>query len=171
MKKLILIFIAINTLSCNHNIPIAKIEFIKIQKDKEIDDYFDLYFSSNKELINSLNDYAYIQLDCFFQNKKITKKDYKKLNNYTLSSVGELKLVSKTTDYNYIINTFFKNNGSSVSTNEERQKTKSSITELININDDCLSCVITAVALMNTKERYISDTMCLPKIEIRKVIN
>lgn len=170
MKKLILLLTIIIINSCRHNIPIAKINFNKIEKDKKADGYFDLYFSSDKELINSLKGYAYIQLDCFFKDKRIDKKDYKILTNYTLSSVGELQLISEKKSFNYIGNLFLKNNNINIGTEEVREKTKHKISELINKNDDCLSCVITAVAYMNTKERYISETMCLPNAEIKKIL-
>ncbi|WP_157578305.1 hypothetical protein, partial [Tenacibaculum ovolyticum] len=38
----------------NHNIPIANIEFVKIEKDNKLETYYDLFFTSDIELTDNL---------------------------------------------------------------------------------------------------------------------
>ncbi len=171
MKNLILLITAIFILSsCSHNIPIANIEFTKIEKDTKSDKYYNLYFSSDIELINNLqNGYAYTRMDCFLENENFKKNDFVDFSNigYALTSVGNLKLVSKNDKYKYRISVFFDNND----TNSKKEiKVIPIIKELLKEKPDCLSCVISAVAFMSVKERYTSNTMCLPKSEINKVM-
>ncbi|WP_157578239.1 hypothetical protein, partial [Tenacibaculum ovolyticum] len=150
----------------NHNIPIANIEFVKIEKNKEHENSFFLYFSSDIELIQNLDkEHIGARVDCFFKNKKINENDYIDYKGYFLSSVGDLKLKSKTTKYNYAIKTFFKREGyDNISSNlyDEEKLVLKGVSNLLNKEPKCISCVANSIAYMNIPKRYISNTMYIP---------
>lgn len=157
----------------NHNIPIANIEFDKIENDKEIKGYYDLYFISNLELIENLkknHDAQY--LECFFKRMTINMNNFFNYKGFALKSVGELELVSKKSNkYTYKIETSFEDKSSNLSGGKENERVMKAITKFMNEdNDNCLSCVFTASAFMNVPKRYISNTMYIQKEELQKVL-
>ncbi|WP_422090776.1 hypothetical protein [Tenacibaculum ovolyticum] len=156
----------------NHDIPIANIEFVKIEKDNKVEGYYDLFFTSDIELIKNLEKkHTGARVDCFFKNKKINKRYYIDYKGCLLSSVGNLK--SKTSKYNYVINTFFKREGyDNISSNlyDEEKLALKRVSNLLNKEPNCISCVVTSVGYMGMPKRYISNTMYIPKENIKKIM-
>ncbi len=175
MKYIIISLFALGMFSCSHNIPIANLEFEKIVKnDKNKNSYF-LYFSSDVELLKNLHiNHNGARVECFFKGDNVEEKDFIDNHSYTLTSVNGIKTIpnpkfSEQLYYYYVKVRFVKsdNNGSSDFLDE---KNIPEISTLLSKKPNCLSCVITAVTYMNTTKRYISNTMCLPKDELKKVV-
>lgn len=157
----------------NHNIPIANIEFVKMEKNKEYENSFYLYFTSDIELIENLKkEHNRARVDCFFKNKKIDENDYIDYKGFLLSSVGYLKLNSKTTKYNYVIKTFFetKKYDNSLSSADRKNIVLKGVLNLLNKDPKCISCIATAVTMYGMPKRYISNTMYIPKENIKKIM-
>ena len=173
MKYLLIGLLSLFMFSCSHNIPIANLEFVKIEKNNKYKNSFFLYFSSDIELIGNLeknHDAQY--LECFFKKMDINMNNFFDYKGYSLNSVMGLILISKTSNkYTYKIKTSFEDKNSNLGGIEESERVMKGVTKFMtkdNIN--CLSCIFTASAFMNTTSRYISNTMCLPKEEIKKVM-
>lgn len=157
----------------NHSIPIANIEFVKIEKNDEYENSFFLYFSSDIELIENLKkEHNIARVKCFFLNKSIDENDFAAYKGYQLRSVRDLILVSEMSNqYTYKIKASVKDNRSNIGSEEKTEKVMTAIAKFMNEgNLNCLSCVATSVAYMNIPKRYISKTMCLPKEELKKVM-
>ncbi len=180
MKHLLTSLILFALLSCEHNIPIANLEFNKVEKNQKYKNSYFLYFSSDIELIDNLsNKHTGARLKCFF-NRKIDDKDFTKNNGYTLSSVQDLQKItsdylpsSNSNLYHYSVKVRFtgEKEGSTAETLGEREREKEpEILKLLNTKPACLNCVVTAVTFMSTTNRYVSNTMCLPKKELKNVI-
>ena len=176
MKNLILLITAIFILSaCSHNIPIANIEFTKIENNPKNKNSYLLYFSSDVELIdNLLDEHTGVLLRCLFKDRIINEDDFTKYDKYLLRSSRDMMLItepslSDSLYYYSIVIRFVKsdNNGS---TDFLNKKDIPEITKLLNQKPNCLSCAVSAVAYMNITKRYVSHTMCLPKSEINKVM-
>ena len=157
----------------NHDIPIANIEFVKIEKNIEYENSFYLYFTSDIELTDNLRkEHVNGGITCFFLNKSISKNDFSNDKGFILSSVSDLELKSKTTKYNYVVKTFFKtkiydNNLSSV---DRKNIVLKEVSNLLNKEPNCISCVATSVGYMGMPKRYISNTMYIPKENIKKIM-
>jgi len=154
----------------NHNIPIANIEFVKIEKNDEYENSFFLYFSSDIELIENLKKEhtGGLTIKCFFLDKIINENDFSDYKSYYLQSRwNKSELINKTSkEYIYKVNAVFRDNIDS-----KKEKIIKGINEFINENNtNCLSCVATSVAYMNIPKRYISNTMCISKKELKKVM-
>ncbi len=175
MKNILVVLISLFFFSCNHNIPIANIEFIKIKKNNKYENSFFIYFSSDVELIENLKKehFGTPRIDCFFKNERISKKDFVDYKGHISNSVGDLELISKKTKYNYKIEVFFEQKGIEKHSNNPIKQGKivlKKLKEEFEKQTDCANCAVNAVTFMNTTKRYISNTMCLPKKEITKVM-
>ncbi|WP_435254390.1 hypothetical protein [Tenacibaculum sp. A30] len=174
MKNILIILISILFFSCNHDIPIANIQFIKIEKNDKYENSFFLYFKSDVELIENLQkEHLGARVDCFFKNERVNKRDYADYKGFILSSVGDLELISKKDKYTYKIKTFFEQEGIEKYSNNPIKQGEIILKKLqedIDKQTECANCAVTAVTFMNTTKRYISNTMCLPKTEIKKVL-
>ncbi|WP_064967187.1 hypothetical protein [Tenacibaculum ovolyticum] len=158
----------------NHDIPIANIEFVKIEKENGIDGYYNLFFTSDIELTDNLRkEHTGGRIDCFFKNKKIKESDYINYKGYFLSSVGDPKLKSKATKYNYVISTSFERKGyDNISSNldDEEKLVLKGVSNLLNKDPKCISCIATAVTMYGMPKRYISNTMYIPKENIKTIM-
>ena len=175
MKKILLISVILFTLlSCNHNIPIANLKFTKIEKDNKHDDYYNLYFSSDIELIENLkkSELGSARFNCFFDKIQFNNQsDYNKYLGYYLRASRDIKEVSKKKSmYNYVVEVTFDKKVKDNSSYFLNKKDISNILNLLNTGDKCLNCAITSVTVLSTTKRYVSNTMCLPKSEIKKVM-
>ncbi|WP_197474478.1 hypothetical protein, partial [Tenacibaculum ovolyticum] len=112
-------------------------------------------------------------ITCFFLNKSIDENDFSNDKGYFLSSVSDLKLKSKTTKYNYVIKTSFEREGyDNISRNlyDEKQVVLKGVLNLLKKEPNCISCVVTSVGYLGMPKRYISNTMYIPKENIKKIM-
>ncbi len=168
MKNILIALISLLFFSCNHDIPIANIEFIKIEKNNKYENSFFIYFSSDVELIENLQkEHSGLTVKCFLIDDIINKNYFSDYKGYYLQSIwDESKLINKTSKKH-----FYKIKARFYSDIGNNKKVTERVKQTINKNDiNCLSCVATSVAYMNVSNRYISNTMCLPKKEIKKVM-
>lgn len=164
MKKVLILTLMFLISACNHNIPKANLEFIKIEKDNKFDNYYNLYFTSDIEIIDRLkqSELSKARFNCVFNKNKL---------NYYLRASGDLTFISnKNSIYNYFIKVKFDKKTKDNSTYFFIKEDFSNILEMLNESEDCLSCTITAVTILNVTKRYVSNTMCLPKTKIIKVM-
>lgn len=164
-----------------HNIPIANLEFEKIEIDSSPNlkdyHYYYVYFSSDLELIDNLQEkHIGPMLGCFFKDSNVNKKDFTDKNyKYILGAVGNIKTLSNNLSTNntyhykaYVeLRKYDKNILSEIDIDE---KDLPEILELLESQESCLSCAVTAVTMLNVVKRYVSNTMCLPKEEVEKLL-
>ena len=173
--KYILLVIIMLFLSCSdHDIPIGQIEFSGFEKNVEDEHYFYLSFSSDVELIESLQkDHTGGRLNCFFVHRKINEDYFVNYKGYTLSSLGSFELVSKTSTYNYRVEAFFKLKGiDTVSANDYlryQNALKGAFKELKK-KPNCISCVVNAFTYFHFTKTYISNTMYISKKDLLEVM-
>ena len=86
MKYLTISLICLLTFGCKHHLPIAKLEFIKIEKNQEYENSYYIHFSSDIELMERLSEkYVSPKLNCFTDKpKKVNKNDFIEKNNFRL---------------------------------------------------------------------------------------
>ncbi|WP_010182765.1 hypothetical protein [Aquimarina agarilytica] len=170
MKLITITFLLSLFISCGHELPIAKIEFDKIEKT-EVEDYYKLYFHSDIELVKLIGeDFNSPMIKCFLDKKKtIIKDDFVNNTAIYFKSVSDFKQLSKLdSGYIYSAETFFSNpkdNSNKGLTTKDYDNLKQLINKL-----GCVQCVVTAVTYLNTKSRYISESMCIPKEKLLEVI-
>lgn len=169
MKNSMLILCICGLLNgCDHNIPIANLQFKKFEKGE---DYDYLYFSSDVELIENLHKHHVgARFRCLFTEKKtILFKDTRERNEEIYYSNGRLNLDTTTiysdNNYHYIAKLFYVKNINFGSNSEiiEGEEVKKLLKDL-----ECLPCVVEAVAYMHLTKPYISNTMCIPTFQILK---
>ncbi|GAA4113341.1 hypothetical protein GCM10022393_12280 [Aquimarina addita] len=167
MKYVLIITFSLLMFSCTHDIPIAHLEFIKIEKNDAYENSFFITFRSDVELINNLEkEHSGLILKCFYTDKKIDEDAFIHHKGYYLESIwGESELISNTQKgYVYKATTFVYD---SMDPDNNRSK---DIYQFTNSNVDCMSCVASSVAYMNIPNRYISETMCIPANGIKKLV-
>ncbi|WP_197474477.1 hypothetical protein, partial [Tenacibaculum ovolyticum] len=111
-------------------------------------------------------------ITCFFLNKSIDENDFYNDKGFILSSVSDLELKSKTTKYNYVVKTFFKTKryDNNISSNDRENIVLKGVLNLLKEEPNCISCVATSVGYMGMPKRYISNTMYIPKENIKKIM-
>lgn len=174
MKNVLISLFAFVIFSCEHNIPIANLEFIRIEKNSKYESDYFLYFSSDIELNENLSkEHNGARLKCFFKTANITDENFKDYNKYILKSIDKIEMTSVFSNKkvnNYKTTISFKKYKKDGDSDFLKEHEISEILKLINKKTNCLSCVVTAVTFMNTTKRYISNTMCLPKNELKKAM-
>ena len=174
MRYILLVCLMCLVSCLNHNIPIANLEFKGFEKrDDGINSFF-LYFSSDIELKERLNkDHIGGRFNCFFLDKKIDKEDFVNYKGYSLASLGDLELVSKTSTYNYKTRTLFELTGVDTVPGNVAVRYKNALDGAIkqlNRQPDCISCVVNAVTYFKFTKGYISNTMCVPKKDLLEIM-
>ena len=175
MKQILSLIILILSLSsCNHNIPTANITFTKIENINSQKMFYDLYFSSDIEIIENLkkSKLGSARFNCFFDKIQFNNQnDYNKYLGYYLRASGEIKEISKENSmFNYVVEVTFDKKTKDNSSYFLKKEDISNILNLLNKGNKCLSCAITSVTVLNVTKRYVSNTMCLPKSEVNKVM-
>lgn len=165
MNIRLIIFIGILALqSCNHNLPIAKIRFVRIDRENSLKGYYFLVFDSDIELKEMLSkDFTGERLSCFFLKRNDNKLIEDQIINgggLELTSVGCFEAISNK-GYRYKVNVTFRNQENNVSAGRMRNQDIEELKRLFNTYD-CISCVVNAVTFMDITNRYISETMCVP---------
>ena len=162
IKKLILFSIGVVALyACDHNLPIAKLKFLKVEKVPQQKDYYYIWFTSDIELKNRLKEkHIGAHLTCFPSSTgEICEDNFGREYDFKIISFNDMKEIDNT-PYTYRVKTVLQSDATSESENSVKQLYFKTIIQ--DNKTHCFPCAVYAVTYMNITKRYISETMCIP---------